>query len=63
MAVTKFGTGQGHVTATYEHELLAGSLTRKQMLPYRATIRARSMLIRGTAASVASRSFWIRSFI
>ena len=41
--MTKFGTGQGHVTATYEHELLAGSLTRKQMLPYRATIRARSM--------------------
>lgn len=43
MAVTKSGTGQGHVTATYEHELLAGSLTRKSMLPYRATIRARDM--------------------
>ena len=43
MAVTKSGTGQGHVTATYEHELLAGGLTRKSMLPYRATIRARDM--------------------
>ena len=43
MAVTKSGTGQGHVTATYEHELLAGGLTRKLMLPYRATIRARDM--------------------
>jgi transcriptional regulator with XRE-family HTH domain len=43
MAITKSGTGQGHVTATYEHELLAGSLTRKAMLPYRATIRARNL--------------------
>ena len=43
MAVTKGGSGQAHVTVTYEHELLAGSLTRKLMLPYRATIRARDM--------------------
>ena len=43
MAVTKSGTGQAHVTTTYEHELLAGGLSRKQMLPYRATIRARDM--------------------
>ena len=43
MAVTKSGSGQSHVTTTYEHELLAGGLSRKQMLPYRATIRARSM--------------------
>ncbi len=43
MAVTKSGLGQSHATTTYEHELLAGSLTRKQMLPYRATVRARSM--------------------
>lgn len=43
MAVTKSGTGQAHVTATYEHELLAGGLSRKAMLPYRATIRARDM--------------------
>ena len=43
MAVTKSGQGQSHITTTYEHELLAGGLSRKQMLPYRATIRARSM--------------------
>lgn len=43
MSVTKSGEGQGHATATYEHELLAPGLTRKQMLPYRARIRARRM--------------------
>ncbi len=43
LAVTKQGTGQGHATATYEHELLAGALSKKQMLPYRARIRAREM--------------------
>ncbi|OIQ73868.1 DNA-binding transcriptional repressor PuuR [mine drainage metagenome] len=43
MAVTKQGEGQGHATATYEHELLAAALTKKQMLPYRARIRARSV--------------------
>ncbi len=43
MAVTKAGEGQGLPTATYEHELLAGNLTNKQMLPYRAVIRAREM--------------------
>jgi len=43
MAVTKMGEGQGHATTTYEHELLAGALTKKQMLPYRATIRARDL--------------------
>jgi len=42
MTVTKSGEGAGHATATYEHELLAGALTKKQMLPYRARIRARS---------------------
>jgi transcriptional regulator with XRE-family HTH domain len=41
MAVTKLGEGQSSVTATYEHELLAGGLRKKQMLPYRAVIRAR----------------------
>ncbi|MCV2865754.1 helix-turn-helix domain-containing protein [Albidovulum sediminicola] len=41
MAVTKSGEGQAHLTTTYEHELLAAALTRKQMLPYRARIRAR----------------------
>ncbi|HEX9856932.1 MAG TPA: XRE family transcriptional regulator [Paracoccaceae bacterium] len=43
ISVTKSGEGQAHATATYEHELLAASLTRKQMLPYRATIRARDV--------------------
>ena len=43
MAVTKAGEGQGHATATYEHELLGGTLRAKQMLPYRARIRARDI--------------------
>jgi transcriptional regulator with XRE-family HTH domain len=34
---------KAQATATYEHELLAGTLTRKQMMPYRACIRARSI--------------------
>ncbi len=42
-AVTKAGEGQAHATATYEHDLLAGALTKKAMLPYRARVRARSM--------------------
>jgi transcriptional regulator with XRE-family HTH domain len=40
MAITKSGAGLTQATATYEHELLAASLTKKQMLPYRAIIRA-----------------------
>lgn len=43
MAVTKAGEGQSQATVTYEHELLAAHLTKKQMLPYRAVIRARSL--------------------
>jgi transcriptional regulator with XRE-family HTH domain len=43
MTTTRMGEGQAHVTATYEHELLAQGLTRKQMLPYRARVRARAM--------------------
>ncbi|MBC7157764.1 MAG: helix-turn-helix domain-containing protein [Rhodobacteraceae bacterium] len=43
MAFTRAGEGQAHATATYEHELLAPALRVKQMLPYRARIRARSM--------------------
>jgi len=42
MAVTKSGEGQAQATVTYEHELLAAGLLKKQMLPYRASIRARS---------------------
>lgn len=41
MAVTQNGQGTAHATTTYEHELLAESLSKKQMLPYRARIRAR----------------------
>ena len=43
MAVTKSDDGQPLATATYEHKLLADSLTKKQMLPYRTRVRARSM--------------------
>jgi len=41
-AITRAGEGQAHVTTTYEHELLAHTLTTKRMLPYRARIHARS---------------------
>ncbi|WP_380052375.1 helix-turn-helix domain-containing protein [Falsihalocynthiibacter sp. SS001] len=43
MSITKVGEGEAHATTTYEHELLGNALTKKQMLPYRATIRARSI--------------------
>ena len=43
MSVTRMGEGAAHATTTYEHELLAETLTKKQMLPYRARVRARSM--------------------
>lgn len=43
MAVTKSGQGTAQATVTYEHELLAETLTKKQMLPYRARVRARKM--------------------
>lgn len=41
-AITRAGEGAAHPTATYEHEILAGDLARKRMLPYKAVIRARS---------------------
>ena len=43
LAVTKAGQGAAQATTTYEHELLADSLTKKQMLPYRARVRARDL--------------------
>ncbi|MGZ9812485.1 helix-turn-helix domain-containing protein [Pseudoroseicyclus sp. H15] len=43
MAMTRAGEGVSHPTATYEHELLSGAMTRKKMLPYRARVRARRM--------------------
>lgn len=42
-AITKAGAGRKLVTATYEHEILAADLSHKQMMPYRATVRARSI--------------------
>jgi transcriptional regulator with XRE-family HTH domain len=43
MTVTRSGEGADHATATYEHELLAETLTKKKMLPYHARIRARDL--------------------
>ncbi|MEO9464795.1 helix-turn-helix domain-containing protein [Sulfitobacter pontiacus] len=43
MAVTKSGEGAAKATTTYEHTMLADTLRKKQMLPYRARIRARGM--------------------
>ncbi len=43
LAVTKSGQGSAQATVTYEHELLADTLTKKRMLPYRARVRARDM--------------------
>ena len=43
LALTRAGEGLAHPTRTYEHRLLAQSLTRKRMLPYEAVIRARSL--------------------
>ncbi|MYM53906.1 helix-turn-helix domain-containing protein [Thalassovita mangrovi] len=43
MTVTRSDEGVAQATATYEHELLSSGLTKKQMLPYRARVRARSM--------------------
>ena len=43
MAVTRSGEGVQKLTVTYEHELLGDTLTKKQMLPYRARVRARSV--------------------
>ncbi|MXU65848.1 helix-turn-helix domain-containing protein [Oceanomicrobium pacificus] len=41
-AITRTGEGTALITKTYEHEILAADLSRKRMLPYRATVRARS---------------------
>jgi transcriptional regulator with XRE-family HTH domain len=43
MVVTKSSEGAAHATTTYEHELLAETLSKKKMLPYRARVRARSL--------------------
>ena len=41
--MTKAGQGAQKLTVTYEHELLAETLTKKSMLPYRARVRARDI--------------------
>ncbi len=41
-SITRGGFGKAHITATYEHEILAAELSHKRMLPYRAIVRARS---------------------
>lgn len=43
LVTTKAGEGTAHPTTTYEHEMLAGALTNKAMLPYRTRVRARSI--------------------
>ncbi|MEM8538129.1 MAG: XRE family transcriptional regulator [Pseudomonadota bacterium] len=43
MAVTRNGAETAQITTTYEHALLAETLTTKKMLPYRARVRARNM--------------------
>lgn len=40
--VTKAGEGEPHPTATYEHELLSFSISRKKMVPFKTIVRARS---------------------
>lgn len=40
-AITRGDEGREHITTTYEHALLADEISRKRMLPYRTTIRAR----------------------
>ena len=39
--VTRRGEGKGHPTTTYEHEMISTDISRKRMLPYKATVRAR----------------------
>lgn len=41
-SITRAGEGRAHITATYEHEIIAADIIHKRMLPYRATVRARS---------------------
>ncbi|MGO3343878.1 MAG: helix-turn-helix domain-containing protein [Marinomonas sp.] len=40
--VTRKGRGEPHPTATYEHELLNYSISRKKMVPFKTKVRARS---------------------
>ncbi|WP_438464274.1 helix-turn-helix domain-containing protein [Marinomonas sp. PE14-40] len=39
--ITRKGSGEPHPTATYEHELLNPSISRKKMVPFKTKVRAR----------------------
>lgn len=41
-SITLNGEGKPHPTRTYAHELLAGELTHKKMVPFKTTVHARS---------------------
>jgi len=41
--VTKKQEGREHLTATYEHELLATELDSKRMVPFKSRVRARTL--------------------
>lgn len=41
--ITRNGEGTPRPTPTYEHELLAGQLTHKKMVPFKTIVHARSM--------------------
>lgn len=43
MVTTLAGDGGEKITTTYEHNILAETLTTKKMLPYRTRVRSRSM--------------------
>ncbi|GAB3482524.1 helix-turn-helix domain-containing protein [Marinomonas epiphytica] len=40
--ITRKGKGEPHPTATYEHELLNFSISKKKMVPFKTTVRAKS---------------------
>lgn len=40
--ITRSGEGEPHPTATYEHELLSYSISRKKMVPFKTIVRARN---------------------
>jgi len=40
--ITRLGEGLPHPTTTYEHELLANSISNKKMVPFKCKVRARS---------------------
>lgn len=40
--ITRNEAGEPHPTATYEHELLSFSISRKKMVPFKTIVRARS---------------------